>query len=128
MRSVRVAWIMWVCFAGAGCGLGPQHLDAFYSTRDHYQRLIDKIESEHKLVSRDAGRRAQEVAELDAKRAVQAQGVDARRKEEEERQRSFDAWFATLTPEQRFQWMLAEHQARIQREMEKEKQLAPAGR
>lgn len=28
-----------------GCGLGPDHLPALYSQRDHFQRLIDDVQT-----------------------------------------------------------------------------------
>ena len=107
MGAVKAVAVACAFLLVAGCGYGPQHLNAFYATRDHYQKLIDDIEQRHHLQSRDAAKRERE-----------------RREETEAERAAFTAWFASLTPEQRFQWMLAEKQAQIQREWratEKEK-------
>ena len=43
-----------LCLLATGCGLGPAHLDAFYSERNRYQSLIDDIERHYSLPSRDS--------------------------------------------------------------------------
>ena len=108
MRVFAGAAAVLVLFLAAGCEYGPEHLDAFYRERDRWQALIDGVEARHHLPSRDTARR--EAAE----RALEERADEERR---------FAEWLATLTPEQRFEWMklreeLAARERMHQAEME----------
>ena len=39
LAAVLPAWLL------AGCAFGPDHLPALYSQRDHFQRLIDDVQT-----------------------------------------------------------------------------------
>jgi hypothetical protein len=85
-----IAGVAAALLLAVGCEYGPEHLDAFYRERDRWQALIDGVEARHHLPSRDTARR--EAAE---------RALDERADEE----RRFAEWLASLTPEQRFEWM-----------------------
>ena len=100
MKAMRRTGIAVLYLLTLGCKYGPKHLDFLYAQRDVWQREIDRIEKMYNFISRDTVKREIELFEL-----------ETRKREREERERVFREWFASLTPEAKFQWMLAEEQA-----------------
>jgi hypothetical protein len=94
-QNVAVAAL---ALATVGCEYGPGHLDALYAQRDLWQRHIDGVEARHGLESRDAAKREAECGILQA------------------REEAYRSWLATLTPEQRFEWMLRQEELDVERD------------
>lgn len=117
MRSTLLLVTVFFCCGCVGCVVyGPEHLPALRVARDvHrrqaevYQGIIVKIEMEHNIASRDG--------------VSQAKQEELARQERERLEREREAakaeaeWLATLTPEQRFQYVL--HKQRMELEERK---------
>jgi outer membrane PBP1 activator LpoA protein len=88
----------------AGCEYGPEHLDALYFQRDHFQRLIDGVEARNELASRDKPKREAVLAAVEDERRARA-----------EREKLYQEWLKSLTPEQRFQWMMKQEELSVLR-------------
>jgi hypothetical protein len=107
MRCLEIVALVAV-LAGLGCEYGPQQLPALRTHRDLFQKLVNDIEVKHGIptsgpscaeVERQLAQAAQEIESLETELAAER-----------------DAWFQSLTPEQKFQWALHRDQMQFQRE------------
>jgi hypothetical protein len=100
MNASRKTGIAVLSLLTLGCRYGPNHLDFLYAQRNVWQREIDRVEKTHNLRSRDAVKRELGLVEL-----------ETRKRERAEHERAFREWLASLAPEERAQWMLAEEKS-----------------
>jgi hypothetical protein len=109
----------------AGCEYGPEHLDALYQARNHFQTQIDMVEKKYRLKSRDPVKddREQEgkleqcrlalqdrEKQCQVEKASLAKEVDSLVKERDlflQELTSFDDdWFKGLPPELQVKWRI----------------------
>ncbi|MBI4602373.1 MAG: hypothetical protein HY721_10485 [Planctomycetes bacterium] len=127
-----------VAIIASGCSYGPEHLDDLYAERSRVQGIIEGIERQYRIASRDPElqrqrmeRHAADLAAIRARQERERVGQEeARRTAQAEREllakaaAEEAAFLASLSPEQRLQWMVHQEQMaalRRQEQLEKER-------